>query len=89
MDKTYVDATLTTEINFYFQATRVYTGRLTKYFVDVQDFVKETINGDIGRCKSLWNLFDATRIIICKMIVDPLVRHLFASGRICDIVLSK
>ncbi|XP_075222396.1 prominin isoform X2 [Lycorma delicatula] len=52
--------------------TEEYKNRLMSYIDQYRTHLTQTVNNDIARCQPIWNLFHATRLMICKHVMDPL-----------------
>ncbi|KAL1116281.1 hypothetical protein AAG570_005776 [Ranatra chinensis] len=61
------------------QNVKDYAARLNSYLDQFHAYLKEAIDGSGVSCAPIWELFHATRILLCKHIVDPIVSYFFLS----------
>lgn len=58
---------------FILQSSRQFTERIETYLAHLHNYTTHKITKEIGKCRSLWEIFHSFRFITCKLIVDPLV----------------
>ncbi|KAL1488314.1 hypothetical protein ABEB36_014793 [Hypothenemus hampei] len=56
-----------------------FIGRIETYLKELYGYASRKMTKEIGKCRSLWEIFHATRFHICKLLVDPLNMIAFAS----------
>lgn len=64
------------------QKSREYVDRMLSYLNQLRQHVVESVKNSVAPCRPLWEIFNSTRLFLCRHTMDPLVTRPLLSIRL-------